>query len=374
MSPPASSLSVSLTPDQQAVFEYQAVKASKELVKFSQLDHKYIAQLSSQANNKTTVETCMSDGAVCARIVVQATLSEIAKLYLPTDHASFQEYSQRLYPGTVIEAQHVQTLRASRKRQLTAIRWTAWHVAPIVQPRDFVVLEVSLLSLDTLLIYRQHNHDCSYRGQKGWVQSQHSLPSIQSPHFPEYVRGNVVRAGVVCLEVPCRPGWVQVTQIAQLDLKGALPPWLGRLAATKFAQSIQNLPHRVDEARLSAMDLALPERSLPSLGETTCGRCQKHCRAPREHCRKCGFIACIDCSAVYSLRVEQGVDFHVRLCRHCVQTCTSATNKKEDCDESYAVMKTTSSIFRPSRGCGYPIAEPSMPVRASQPFKRYVLL
>ncbi|KAH9125571.1 hypothetical protein AeMF1_003840 [Aphanomyces euteiches] len=341
MSPPASSLSVSLTPDQQAVFENQAVKASKELVKFSQLDHKFIAQLSSQANNNTTVETCMSDGAVCARIVVQATLSEIAKLYLPTDHASFQEYSQRLYPGTVIEAQHVQTLRASRKRQLTAIRWTAWHVAPIVQPRDFVVLE--------------HNHDCSYRGQKGWVQSQHSLPSIQSPHFPEYVRGNVVRAGVVCLE-------------------GALPPWLGRLAATKFAQSIQNLPHRVDEARLSALDLALPERSLPSLGETTCGRCQKHCRAPREHCRKCGFIACIDCSAVYSLRVEQGVDFHVRLCRHCVQTCTSATNKKEDCDESYAVMKTTSSIFRPSRGCGYPIAEPSMPVRASQPFKRYVLL
>ncbi|CAK4931085.1 unnamed protein product [Aphanomyces euteiches] len=137
MSPPASSLSVSLTPDQQAVFEYQAVKASKELVKFSQLDHKYIAQLSSQANNKTTVETCMSDGAVCARIVVQATLSEIAKLYLPTDHASFQEYSQRLYPGTVIEAQHVQTLRASRKRQLTAIRWTATTtIAHIAAKKD----------------------------------------------------------------------------------------------------------------------------------------------------------------------------------------------------------------------------------------------
>ncbi|KAG9408347.1 hypothetical protein AC1031_021589 [Aphanomyces cochlioides] len=359
MPPPASSLSVSLTPDQQAVFENQAVKASKELVKFSQLDHKYIAQLSSQTNN-TTVETCTSDGAVCARIVVQATLSEIAKLYLPTDQASFQDYSERLYPGTVIEAHNVQTLGASRKRQLTAIRWTVWHVAPILQPRDFVVLE--------------HNHCCSYRGQKGWVQSQHSLQSIQSPHFPEYVRGNIVRAGVVCLEVPGRPGWVQVTQIAQLDLKGALPPWLGRLAATKFAQSIQNLPHRVDEARLSALDLALPDRSLPSLGETNCGRCQRHCRAPREHCRKCGFIACIDCSAVYSLRVEQGVDFHVRLCRHCVQTCTSATNEKEECDESYTLMKATSSIFRPSRGCGYPIAEPSMRIRASQPFKRYVLL
>ncbi|KAF0720063.1 Aste57867_595 [Aphanomyces stellatus] len=318
---------------------------AKALVRRAQLTGGPIAWEPTSSHNNVHVFAGIDGSApptvasVCGRVVVEATLTEMAELFRTDDtSASYRRMSGRFCgDGDLIEAEHVQTLQPTDGRSMASIKWTAHRVAcgvSILQPRDFVFVE--------------HQHDMTYKDRKGWVRSLTSIQGIAAPNTTVYVRGNLHGVAFVCLQVPTETTKIEVLQLVQWDLKGNAPHWLTRVAGAKCIQhGLGQLDRRLTEARLRPSLLHLPRLSLPPL--THARHCHM-CGWRKEHCRVCGDSVCDHDSTLWEVDVEAGLHVHTRLCHGCVNDCLKGASSSSN--QMHEEPTSPPSYLRASRTFG----------------------
>ncbi|RHY30107.1 hypothetical protein DYB32_004609 [Aphanomyces invadans] len=122
------------------------------------------------------------------------------------------------------------------------------------------------------------------------------------------------RSGLVFVESDL-PGFLNVTQMAVVDLKGTLPRVLSRLATKKYLTEVLRLNRFLHEKRLSLEHILPAHNLVPKRDRTSCHVCVKKFRVFSRHkvrCRKCGEVVCMQCQGVWAIDMSTAASSHNR--------------------------------------------------------------
>ncbi|KAH9165350.1 hypothetical protein AeNC1_018532 [Aphanomyces euteiches] len=253
------------------------------------------------------------DGRCCCGVMqVVGEMDEYIELFRCDTIDHERDYYRR-FGGNYIDAVLLHTVdrchaAAAQPNDSTAIKWTLVKspLDGLVARRDFVVLET--------------NFEFKVDGKRGWVRS---FRSIELDAFPDTrqdlgcVRGYMYDMGFVAVESD-RPGYLDMTYLSDMDVKGNIPSWVVDLTNASWLRSMLDVDKFMRENRLSRTPLLHPSQLCPLDSRSTCPLCHHRFGLLRKksNCVKCGEVVCRACSRNWNVKID-GHDARIRACLPC---------------------------------------------------------
>ncbi|KAF0699645.1 Aste57867_9790 [Aphanomyces stellatus] len=269
---------------------------------------------------------------LCVTEVV-GTIEEVAELFRTDTTEEYQEYS-RVFMKDILDSQTLYTLRrrtAANPRHTVALKWYA-HESPfagLVKCRDWCFLETQ--------------NDFELDGKMGWTRGFKSVTLSCCPDLQNslgLVRGVHHRTGY-CFLQSNRPGYLEVAQIIQCDLKGSLSEGFIEMGIKKRCRNMAHLDTFLRQKRLSQGTFLHEAELVPRASRSKCFVCQRKFGAfsKKGRCRKCGEVVCRRCSQEWNI-MTSGIMTRRRVCTACscgtVEVSTDAnTIVDEQSDEQH---------------------------------------
>ncbi|CAK4117303.1 unnamed protein product [Aphanomyces euteiches] len=172
------------------------------------------------------------------------------------------------------------------------------------RPNDCIQIKwfLSKSPLDGLIIKRDFlmlESDLEFQvgGKRAWVRSYRSIDLAAVPDMRKElgcIRGSMYDMGFVAVESD-RPGYLVVTYLADMDIKGIVPSWANDQTMKFWLRSMFQIDRFLRENRLSRTPFLKREQLCPL---------------------HCGEVLCRDCNRIWNVKVN-GVHATIRACNTC---------------------------------------------------------
>ncbi|CAK4132724.1 unnamed protein product [Aphanomyces euteiches] len=196
--------------------------------------------------------------AILTSTTVKASLAQAAATFKMDTREDYVTHCATFYPE-VIDAASLYTLAAptpEHPRNYIGVKWMAVESpSSLMKPRDFCLLEF--------------HDDFTVKGAPGWARVYQSafLPNA-CPELNEacdLVRGRILRAGFVFVEIPHRPGFLQFMHVLHIDFCGSSPQWLVKKGLKRRANITARIRDFLHRNFMQTQPLWSPEREEPEL-------------------------------------------------------------------------------------------------------------
>ncbi|CAK4692457.1 hypothetical protein LEN26_019302 [Aphanomyces euteiches] len=195
-----------------------------------------------------------------------------------------------------------------RPNDSTRITWCLLksRLDGLVARRDFVVLET--------------DYEFQLNGRRAWVRSCRSIELSAFPDMQKQLRcrrGYMHDMGQVVVESD-RPGYLHMTHVADMDMKGMAPSWAMDFTIKSWLRSMTSVDRFMRENRLSRTPFLNYTELCPPEDRSTCSLCRrKFCLLRKKsNCFKCGDVVCRACNRLWNLKVDDYA-FQLRACLPC---------------------------------------------------------
>ncbi|RHY24394.1 hypothetical protein DYB32_008872, partial [Aphanomyces invadans] len=198
-------------------------------------------------------------------------------------------------------------------------------VAEVMATIDEVV---ALFRTDTSEEYHEYcsmfmkdtQHDFELDGKHGWTRAFKSVNLSCCPDLQNslgLVRGIHHRSGY-CFLQSSRPGYLQVSQLIQADLRGKMADVLVDVGMKRRCRIIKGMDMFLRQKRLSQGTFLHEAELVPKESRSKCFVCQRKFGAfsKKGQCRKCGEVVCRRCSQMWDIRIAGNV-IKRRVCTAC---------------------------------------------------------
>ncbi|KAG9398418.1 hypothetical protein AC1031_014605 [Aphanomyces cochlioides] len=187
----------------------------------------------------------------------------------------------------------------------------------VVARRDFVMLE--------------SEYEFQVDGKRAWVRSYRSIELAAVPDMRKEL--NCIRAcmhdtGFIVVESD-RPGYLDVTYLADLDIKGHAPAWIVDQTLKFWLRSMHDIDRFMRENRLSRSQFLAKDQLCPLYACRSCALCRRKFGPLRKktHCQKCGEVLCTSCNRLWNVNIN-GIDAQVRACVTCSLRASTVAVRK----------------------------------------------
>ncbi|KAF0701034.1 Aste57867_8480 [Aphanomyces stellatus] len=308
------------TPDEDAAWIATGLSALKALVRDTQLEGGSIpwtldydsnglqiywgSDMGHNANSNSSSLVFMSV------TELQGTLDEAAALHMADTHDEYHTYNEK-YNKDVIDCAVLKTLAPATEdhpHNYIGLKWLTLETPSAIRNRDFSFVEC--------------RDEFSLHDVAGWARVMHSVDLPWVPSLRDsmgIVRAVYDNSGVVFKELPNRPGYLQVLQLYNANLRGAVPLWVARLGIKRRARSLLRYDSYFRSMRLGSEPLLSDQDLVPTSSRRKCFLCQ-HTFGPfskRMNCRRCGEVVCRHCNNRWDITDTRGVTRAVRVCFKC---------------------------------------------------------
>ncbi|RQM24058.1 hypothetical protein B5M09_007611 [Aphanomyces astaci] len=191
----------------------------------------------------------------CAAMETVGQLDEVMRLYRTDTTAQAKEYVQR-FGRALVDAITLYTILPRHPDRPNNCIQIKWMVAKspfdgLVTKRDFCLLESDL--------------EFQVNGKRAWVRAYKSVELACVPSLRESL--NLIRAfqydmGHVFIESD-RPGYLDMTYLADMDVKGIVPVWANDQAVIQWCRNLSDIDRFLREDRLSASPFLRPDQLCP---------------------------------------------------------------------------------------------------------------
>ncbi|KAG9398472.1 hypothetical protein AC1031_014651 [Aphanomyces cochlioides] len=195
-----------------------------------------------------------------------------------------------------------------RPNDSTRIKWCLLksRLDGLIARRDFVLLETE--------------YEFQVNGRRAWVRSCRSIELSAFPDMQKQLRccrGYMYDMGQVVVESD-RPGYVVMTHVADMDIKGMAPSWALGFTIKSWLRSMTSIDRFMRENRLSRTPFLNYSELCPPEERSTCSLCRrKFCLLRKKsNCFKCGDVVCRTCNRLWNLKVDDYA-FRLRACLPC---------------------------------------------------------
>ncbi|KAH9186806.1 hypothetical protein AeNC1_011217 [Aphanomyces euteiches] len=181
------------------------------------------------------------------------------------------------------------------------------------RPNDCIQIKwfLSKSPLDGLIIKRDFlmlESDLEFQvgGKRAWVRSYRSIDLAAVPDMRKElgcIRGSMYDMGFVAVESD-RPGYLVVTYLADLDIKGIVPSWANDQTMKFWLRSMFQIDRFLRENRLSRTPFLKREQLCPLHVRSSCALCRRRFNPLRKktNCVKCGEVLCRDCNRIWNVK------------------------------------------------------------------------
>ncbi|CAK4617639.1 unnamed protein product [Aphanomyces euteiches] len=247
---------------------------------------------------------------------VVGQIDESIELYRDDTTDQAQEYAWRVGRTTFVDVVNLYTVlprHPDRPNDCIQIKWvlTKSPLDRLVARRDFVVVESEL--------------EFQVDGKRAWVRSFHSIELDAAPDMRKVlgcIRGYMHDMGFVIMESD-RPGYLDMTYLADMDVRGSVPSWVNDQALNAWVRSMTDIDRCMRENRLSRTPLLHENQLWPLDSRHACSLCRQDFGLLRKktHCSRCGEVVCPSCSRLWNVKVH-GRETKVRACVTCSLSST----------------------------------------------------
>ncbi|CAK4709704.1 hypothetical protein LEN26_017872 [Aphanomyces euteiches] len=246
----------------------------------------------------------------CGVMEVIAELDECMELHRDDTTEEAREFTQwfgRAYMD-VVTLYTVLPRHPDRPNDCIKIKWflAKSPLNGLVVKRDFVMLESDL--------------EFQVDGKRAWVRSYRSIDLAAVPDMRREfncIRGSMYDMGYVMVESD-RPGYLHMTYLADIDIKGKVPTWAHDHSLKFWLRSMFNVDRFLRENRLSRTLLLSKDQLCPLHLRNSCALCRRKFGPLRKktNCFKCGEVLCRDCNRIWNVKVN-GQPAKIRACVTC---------------------------------------------------------
>ncbi|KAG9398469.1 hypothetical protein AC1031_014649 [Aphanomyces cochlioides] len=115
-----------------------------------------------------------------------------------------------------------------------------------------------------------------------------------------------------------RLGYLDMTYLADMDVKGRVPSWVVDLTIASWLRSMLDVDRFMRENRLSRTPLLNHSQLSPLAARSTCPLCHHRFGLLRKksNCFKCGEVVCRACNRIWNVKID-GHDARIRACLPC---------------------------------------------------------
>ncbi|CAK4202761.1 unnamed protein product [Aphanomyces euteiches] len=246
----------------------------------------------------------------CGVMQVVGDLDENMALHRDDTTEQAREYIRRfgrLY-ADVVNLYTVVPRHPDRPNDARQIKWflAKSPLDGVVTRRDFVMLETEF--------------EFQANGKRAWVRSYSSIELAAVPDMRKElgcIRASMYDTGFVVVESD-RPGYLDMTYLADLDVKGHAPAWVIDQTLKFWLRSMLDIDRFMRENRLSRSRFLSRDQLSPLYSRVRCALCRRKFGPLRKksNCQKCGDVICTSCNRLWNV-VVNGVDAQVRVCLTC---------------------------------------------------------
>ncbi|KAG9403425.1 hypothetical protein AC1031_006068 [Aphanomyces cochlioides] len=242
---------------------------------------------------------------------VMGTIDEVVALFRTETTEEYKEYCT-MFMKDLLDGQVLYTLQPrtpENPRHVVAIKWFTFAspLPGIAKPRDWCFVET--------------HHDFELDGRRGWTRGFRSINLACCPDLQKslgLVRGIHHRSGYCFLESKDRPGYLEVHQLVQVDIKGKMIESLLDKAARRRLRHSTEIDTFMRQTRLARGAFLSDVDLVPTSSRAKCYVCQRRFGAlsKKRNCRKCGEVVCSQCSQMWQVNLG-GLLVHHRVCSVC---------------------------------------------------------
>ncbi|KAF0714475.1 hypothetical protein As57867_003843, partial [Aphanomyces stellatus] len=249
-------------------------------------------------------------------IELQGTLDDVAEMLATDidDPDEYREYCAKFHMDA-LDGVRLYCL-ASGPKHYVGVHWTVNELPGLLKNKDVCVVK----NRDWCFL-ESHSAFELPDGRKGYVRALSSVELSCCPDLKPalgFIRANYHRSGYVFVESKARPGYLDVTQLQQIDFRGTLTDLVASIEVAERKREMRALDQKLRVHRLSRSVFLGEHMLVASTSRSTCNVCRhKFGLLSRKHpCRKCGEVVCATCSRVWALKVA-GIDVILRICSPC---------------------------------------------------------
>ncbi|RHY19403.1 hypothetical protein DYB32_010231, partial [Aphanomyces invadans] len=256
---------------------------------------------------------------------VQGTLAEVAAMFNPAELDDPVEYREhcRAFHMDALDGVRLYTLETpsaslshGESGQYVGVHWTVNELPGLLKNKDVCVVK----NRDWCFL-ESHAPIVLGDGRHGWVRALSSIELHCCPDLKPslgFIRANYHRSGYVFAESRDYPGFLDVTQLQQIDFRGTLTDLVAAIEVAERKRDMRELQHKLTCHRLSQMTFLAEYQLVPSQSRNKCRVCLAKfgVLVHRHRCRKCGEVVCSKCSKVWPIKVA-GIHSNVRVCTPC---------------------------------------------------------
>ncbi|ETV93431.1 hypothetical protein, variant [Aphanomyces invadans] len=220
----------------------------------------------------------------CATMETVGHLDEVMRLYRTDTTEQAKEYVQR-FSRALVDTITLYTILPRHPDRPNNCIQIKWFVAKspfdgLVTKRDFCLLESDL--------------EFEVNGKRAWVRAYKSVDLACVPDLRQtlnLIRGYQYDMGHVFIESD-RPGYLDMTYLADMDVKGIVPDWANDQAVIQWCRNLSDIDRFLREDRLSGSPFLRPDQLCPLSMRKRCYLCQKRFGPLRKksNCAKCGEV------------------------------------------------------------------------------------
>ncbi|CAK4510327.1 unnamed protein product [Aphanomyces euteiches] len=240
---------------------------------------------------------------------VEGTLEEAAALHTADTTEEYRKFSER-YSKDLIDCAVLKTLAAPTREHphnYIGLKWVTLEGPPTIRNRDYCFIEC--------------RDEFSINDVNGWARVLHSVDLPWVPDLREsmgIVRAVYENSGIVFKESE-KPGFLQIYQLYNTNLRGKVPLWVQRFGIKRRARSLLAYDSYFRAMRLGHVPLLRENELVPASSRRKCFLCQTSFGpfAKRYNCRRCGEVVCRQCNKKWEITDDLQITRFVRICFKC---------------------------------------------------------
>ncbi|KAH9132548.1 hypothetical protein AeRB84_021063 [Aphanomyces euteiches] len=270
----------------------------------------------------------------CGVMQVVGKLDEYIDLYRYDTTDQARAYFRR-FGGAYVDVAVLHTIapcRPDRPNDATRIKWCLLQSPLATVKRDFVILETDL--------------EFQVDGKRAWVRAYRSIDLAGFPDTRQELhcrRGRMYDMGHVVVESD-RPGYLDLTYVADMDIHSTAPAWLVDLSFKLWLRSMSEIDWFMRENRLSQSPFRRSSQLEPLTSCSTCSLCRHKfgLLRKRTNCFKCGDVVCRACNCRWNVKID-GYNVRIRACLPCslaVAAWTPTSSRSTTAPQPSILFKT----------------------------------
>ncbi|KAG9403398.1 hypothetical protein AC1031_006043 [Aphanomyces cochlioides] len=270
---------------------------------------------------------------------LQGTLVEVMDMFHTdiVDPEEYREYCHKFHMDA-LDGVRLYCLESTPDHYV-GVHWTVNELPGLIKNKD-----VCFVKNRDWCFLEAHSQIELADGRKGWVRALSSVELNCCPDLKNalgFIRANYHRSGFLFTESVTRPGYLDVTQLQQIDFRGSLSEMFASIEMAERKRDIRELDLKLRVYRLSQTPFLAEHELVSREGRSKCNVCQaKFGLLMRKHrCRKCGEVVCANCSKVWDVKVA-GIHSSMRVCSLC--SCIGSVHRMS------GVLRRGTSTYAPS--------------------------